>query len=277
MIDATSPVTKYYQLKDILVKNIQDGKWPPQSRMSSENELCEAYNVSRVTVRKAIDLLVQEGYVYTIKGKGTYVKGKYIEQPLTHFYSFREDLRSRGVSTYSTMRHFDIVPADARLAADLNIRQDDNVFCIERIFFAGEQPYAREFSYIPCAICPELHAQQVQSLGLYNSLKKYNIIPTRANEKLKAILLDQETAGMLDQRQNDAAIYLTRITYHNNVVIEKTSAMSGATCSSILWNSPFVDHIRQKDRHKRGGLFAFLTKEEQRDSYSYNAGKQAAA
>ena len=85
----------------------------------------------------------------------------------------------------------------------------------------GEQPYAREFSYIPCAICPELHAQQVQSLGLYNSLKKYNIIPTRANEKLKAILLDQETAGMLDQRQNDAAIYLTRITYHNNVVIEK--------------------------------------------------------
>ena len=52
--------------------------------------------------------------------------------------------------------------------------------------------------------------------------------------------------------------------------------MSGATCSSILWNSPFVDHIRQKDRHKRGGLFAFLTKEEQRDSYSYNAGKQAA-
>lgn len=74
MIDATSPVTKYYQLKDILVKNIQDGKWPPQSRMSSENELCEAYNVSRVTVRKAIDLLVQEGYVYTIKGKGTYVK-----------------------------------------------------------------------------------------------------------------------------------------------------------------------------------------------------------
>ena len=193
MIDATSPVTKYYQLKDILVKNIQDGKWPPQSRMSSENELCEAYNVSRVTVRKAIDLLVQEGYVYTIKGKGTYVKGKYIEQPLTHFYSFREDLRSRGVSTYSTMRHFDIVPADAKLAADLNIRQDDNVFCIERIFFAGEQPYAREFSYIPCAICPELHAQQVQSLGLYNSLKKYNIIPTRANEKLKAILLDQET------------------------------------------------------------------------------------
>ena len=70
------------------------------------------------------------------------------------------------------------------------------MFCIERIFFAGEQPYAREFSYIPCAICPELHAQQVQSLGLYNSLKKYNIIPTRANEKLKAILLDQETAGM---------------------------------------------------------------------------------
>lgn len=221
MIDTTSPITKYYQLKELLIKNIQDGMWPAQAKISSEKELCDTYGLSRVTVRKAIDLLVKEGYVYTIKGKGTFVKGKYIEQPLTHFYSFREDLQSRGVNTYSEMRSFETIAADIELANELEIPHGSPAFRIERIFFAGEQPYAREISYIPCSICPELHSDQVQSLGLYNSLKKYNIFPTCANEKLKAILLDEETAGFLQLPPNDAAIYLTRTTYHNNTVIEK--------------------------------------------------------
>lgn len=221
MIDVTSPVAKYYQLKEALLKNIQDGIWAPQTKMSSEKEICDTYNVSRVTARKAIDLLVKEGYVYTVKGKGTFVKGKYLEQPLTHFYSFREDLRSRGVSATSKMCSFRTIFADAKLAEELEIAQGAEVFRIERIFFAGEQPYAREISYIPCEVCPKLHSQQIQSIGLYNSLKKYNIFPTRANEKLKAILLDEETAELLRLRQNDAAIYLSRITYHNNTVIEK--------------------------------------------------------
>lgn len=221
MIDVSSPVAKYYQLKETLLKNIQDGTWPPQTKMSSEKEICDTYQVSRVTARKAIDLLVKEGYVYTIKGKGTYVKGKYIEQPLTHFYSFREDLRRRGVSTHSKMCCFESIATDAQLAAELEILPGDKAFRIERIFFAGEQPYAREISYIPCTVCPELQSQQVQSLGLYNSLKKYNIFPTRANEKLKAILLNAETAALLHLPQNDAAIYLSRTTFHNNTVIEK--------------------------------------------------------
>lgn len=220
MINSSSPVAMYYQLKEILIQEIKNGKWAPQTKMSSEREIMETYNVSRVTARKAIELMVKEGYVYTVKGKGTFVKGKYIEQPLNHFYSFREDLRSRGVKTRSQMHNFTIEKADEELAGALNVSVGEELFRVERIFFAGELPYAKECSYIPCAFCQGLSKEQIQKNGLYNSLKKYNIYPNRACEKLKAILLDEEVASLLELPVNDAAIYLTRTTYCNDVIVE---------------------------------------------------------
>lgn len=220
MINSSSPVAMYYQLKEILVHEIQNGKWAPQTKMISEREIVETYNVSRVTARKAIELMAKEGYVYTVKGKGTFVKGKYIEQPLNHFYSFREDLRSRGVESRSQMCSFSIVEADEALANSLSVTAGDKLFQIERIFYAGELPYAKECSYIPCVLCPGLERQQVEENGLYNSLKRFNIYPTRACERLKAILLNQELARQLEVAANDAAIYLTRTTYCNDVIVE---------------------------------------------------------
>lgn len=221
MIDPNSSIAIYRQLKDILVEEIESGKWAPKSRISSENELCEKYDVSRVTVRKAMELLASEGYVYTVKGKGTYVKGKSIEQPLTHFYSFREDLRKRGVKIFSKMYSFEALPADGTLAQELEISEGDGVFRIERVFYADELAYAREISYIPVAICPSMTERQVAKNGLYNTLEKFNIHPTRAKEQLKAIPVDEETARMVNLKKNEAAIYLTRLTFSDNMVIEK--------------------------------------------------------
>lgn len=73
MINSSSPVAMYYQLKEILVQEIQNGKWAPQTKMLSEREIVETYNVSRVTARKAIELMVKEGQPY---GSDFRVKGR---------------------------------------------------------------------------------------------------------------------------------------------------------------------------------------------------------
>lgn len=221
MVNSSSPVAMYYQLKEILKQKIQDGTWAPQTRIMSENEICKTYNVSRVTARRAIELLVNEGYLYTVKGKGTYVKDGYIEQPLTHFYSFREDLKKRGIETSTRMLAFEVVEADAELSLELGMPDGGEAFRIERVFLAGELPYAREISFIPRNLCPGLSEEQIEANGLYNSLKTHNVSPTRASEKLKAILVDRETASLLELNENEAAIYLTRTTYCNNTIMEK--------------------------------------------------------
>ena len=220
MINSEAPVSMYYQLKMILAENIKNGVWAPNTKIMSEHEICEAYKVSRVTVRKAVDELVKEGYLKRIQGKGTFVKEKMIEQTLNHFYSFREELKNNGVSSVSKMLNFDITEPDAETAAHLQLSEGEKVFRIERLFSADSKPYAIEVSYIPCALCETLSREQVAENGLYNSLAKYNIFPSRASEKLKAISLSRKEAELMGLKPKDACIYLTRDTFCNDKVVE---------------------------------------------------------
>lgn len=220
MINSDAPVSMYYQLKMIILESIKNGVWAPNTKIMSEYEICEAYKVSRVTVRKAIDELVAEGYLKRVQGKGTYVKEKIFEQPLNHFYSFREELKSNGIEPVSTMRDFSIVEADEEIATQLKIALHELVFRVERLFSADMKPYARETSYIPCAICEGLTREQVEENGLYNSLSKFNIFPERASERLKAINLSKKEAEIMSLTQKDACIYLTRVAFSNEVPVE---------------------------------------------------------
>ena len=79
-------VPKYYSLKRDLVKKIEMGDYQEDMPILSERELMETYQVSRITVRRAIDELVNEGYLYKIQGKGTYIKGDTSNQDLFIFY-----------------------------------------------------------------------------------------------------------------------------------------------------------------------------------------------
>lgn len=220
MINSEVPVSMYYQLKMILAENIQNGTWQPNTKIMSEHAICDAYKVSRVTVRKAIDELVREGYLKRVQGKGTYVKEKTIEQPLNHFYSFREELKNSGVESVSQMLDFQLVDIDEETAQKLRIPAGEKVFRIERLFSADSKAYAMEISYIPRVLCESLTREQVEENGLYRSLNKYNIFPSRASERLKAINLTKKQAEIMGLNPKDACIYLMRETYCNDRIVE---------------------------------------------------------
>ena len=74
---------KYTQLYEALVKKISSGEWKPHDCMPTERELCQEYQLSRITVRDALNLLVKDGYIYRRQGKGTFVAMRPIEQKLT--------------------------------------------------------------------------------------------------------------------------------------------------------------------------------------------------
>lgn len=89
-------VPKYYSLKRDLVKKIEMGDYQEDMPILSERELMETYQVSRITVRRAIDELVNEGYLYKIQGKGTYIKGDTSNQDLFSISSCTEDVLRLG-------------------------------------------------------------------------------------------------------------------------------------------------------------------------------------
>ena len=210
----------YKQLADIFIGNIRSGIWPVESKILSEKEICEKYKVSRITARRTIDELAKDGFVEKVQGKGTYVKERRIEQKLRNVYRFRDELLKKGIETIVEMKCFEIVSADDELAASLGIEAQKDVFKIERIFISEDKPYAKEISYIPYILCPDLSEIQIIEKGLYKTLNSFNICPDRAVEQLRIAQMTQEISKELKRKKGDAYVEFKRTTYCDGVVVE---------------------------------------------------------
>ena len=93
-----SGVPLYLQIKEHLLAKIDAGTWPEEAMIPTESELCEEYDVSKITVREAIKLLVRDGRLSRIPGKGTFISRQKIEQKLNRFFSFTRWALQNGLS-----------------------------------------------------------------------------------------------------------------------------------------------------------------------------------
>lgn len=231
-INPTSPLSLYFQLKENLIGGILNNTWPPGTKIPSENELCQMYKVSRVTVRRALDELVQDDYIVRKQGLGTFVKEKALDQKLSKFYSFSEELKKRNMQEVAEIISFEVLTAENRIQEQLSLGPDKRVFRIKRIRSIQGKPYGMESSFIPYSLIPGLTSESVTTKGLYNSLRAGGIPPIRAREAFKAVTLHSSTAKLLKAKTGEAAIYLTRNTYtQHHVAVE--------FCESIILGSVF--------------------------------------
>lgn len=221
MLDEKAPVALYYQLKEILLAKIKSNEWPVNSKIPTERELCTLFKVSRITVRQALSELEQEGYLYRKQGRGTFVTAPKIEQRLSHFYSFSEEIREMGYSPSSRMLDFRIVKADESVANNLGLNRGDPVYSIRRLRLANEEPFAIENSFVPCDVCPGLSSEDISSKGLYNTMNiNYGLIPNEAVETFEAIAIDAENAHYLNVSRNSPGLLLERVTRADQTIVE---------------------------------------------------------
>lgn len=221
MLDDKAPVALYYQLKEMLVAKIKNGEWAIESKIPTERELCDLYMVSRITVRKALEDMEREGYLSRKQGKGTFVTSPKIEQRLSRFYSFSEEIKKMGLEPSAQMMEFSILPADEKLAAALAVNKNSSLYSIKRLRLANNEPFALEISYLPCDLFPGLSREEVALKGLYNTMKtNYNVVPTEAEEAFEAILIDKDAARDLNVKKKFPGIFLERHTSANERVVE---------------------------------------------------------
>ncbi|MCI9217212.1 GntR family transcriptional regulator [Lachnospiraceae bacterium 42-17] len=211
---------KYSQLYNTFYSKITSGEWENGHRIEPERELCQLYNVSRITVRETLRLLEQEGLIVRQQGRGTYVRRKPIEQKLNKLYSLREHFKKEGVENIAEIRSFERISANLFLSRALNIKLTDDVIKIVRVFYAAGTPYVLETNYLPAAYFRDITEKMVEMQGLYNSFSTLGISISKAVEQIKPILIDKSTAGILQVRTNDAAMFIDRTTYSQDVVIE---------------------------------------------------------
>lgn len=199
----------YLQLSRKLSGAIMSGKYEVHDALPSERLLSDSLGVSRVTARKAIDLLAEQGLIVRRQGSGNYIAPR-IEQPLSRLTSFSEELSRRGYTPSSQWLARAITPAldDERLS--LGLSRVGKVARLKRLRLADDVVMAFEVSVLPQSILPK--PEQVEG-SLYQYLNRKNQAPVRALQHLRALNAEPELARQLGIAVGQAVLFITRVGY----------------------------------------------------------------
>jgi DNA-binding GntR family transcriptional regulator len=212
-IDRQTFEPAYIQLVNILKDQIAQGIYLPGSRLPSESELCKRYQVSPMTVRRSINILLDQGIVSTIQGSGTYVKapdlGK-VTFSLEEFHNIFKDKERTKVKILETL----IIKADERTASKLAISVGERTILIRRVLFRDGDPilyHKEQLIYDPLRPIVEAELGITSLHGLFvgageTTLKRGELI-------IEAAVLAKEEADILNTIEKQPAFRLEHIFY----------------------------------------------------------------
>jgi GntR family transcriptional regulator len=205
-LDSAGHAPLYVKLQDVLRGAIERRQLKPQDAIPPERELAQDFNVSRITVRKALDGLVAEGLLNRRQGAGTFVSGR-VEKQFAKLTSFSEDMLSRGrmpSSEWLLKASGSVTPNEALM---LSLSPGTPVYRFHRIRFADGAPMALEQSTIAGSCLPGLDAVDT---SLYAALEAAGNRPVRALQRLRAVLFDEEQAALLHVEPNAPGLFIER-------------------------------------------------------------------
>ncbi|HEX6290732.1 MAG TPA: GntR family transcriptional regulator [Herpetosiphonaceae bacterium] len=213
MLNKHSPVPLYLQLKKLLEAQVASGDLPPHGRVPSERELSEQYDISRMTARQALTELIQEGRLYTSRGKGTFVAEPKIRQSVQALTSFTEDIRSRGFTPTTRLVRLEMTAASGTLAARLRIAEGSSVVCVERLRLADDEPMALETACLSFVGAERLLAMNLEG-SLYAVLQDtFGIIPCEAVQEFEAMLARPRERALLHLTEGAPVLRIQRTTF----------------------------------------------------------------
>ncbi|MDT0186508.1 GntR family transcriptional regulator [Microbacterium sp. ARD31] len=203
------PRPKHAQLSDVLAE-LAVRELGPDVAIPSERELMTTYDVSRATVRKAIDNLVAGGLLHRIQGKGTFVARPRVESRL-HLASFSQDMLRRGLTPSTRLLRVDEERPPAPVARSLRLGARGTAWRIDRIRLADDQPMAIEQGWYPTALLPDLDAEDLSG-SLYTLFDvRYDLVIDAAEQTLWGEAAEGATARRLEAPVHTPLLVFRRV------------------------------------------------------------------
>ncbi|MDY0872682.1 GntR family transcriptional regulator [Dongia rigui] len=202
----------YLRLKSLIRGAIDKGALTAQDALPSEREIASQLDISRVTVRKALTELVDEGVLTQKRGSGTYVtgQGQRVEQRLSRLTSFTEDMLARGLMPSVKWLQKTVASPSPDEAMVLALSPNERVIRLRRLRMADGRPMALELAVVPARM---LASPDAVGSSLYEALQTAGIRPVRAMQRLSAESLSAEDAEALSVPAGSPALYIERISY----------------------------------------------------------------
>jgi GntR family transcriptional regulator len=206
-LDEASSQPLYQQLQRALRQAIETRILSPDDALPPERDLATDFAVSRITVRKAIDGLVNEGMLVRRQGSGTFVCTR-VEKNFSKLTSFSEDMRARGRNPRSVWLRRSSGTVTPEESLTLRSSPGTPVYRFHRIRFADEAPMSIEYATVLASCLPSLDS--VES-SLYEALERAGNRPVRALQRLRAVLFTAEQAELLQAKEKDAGLLVERL------------------------------------------------------------------
>jgi DNA-binding GntR family transcriptional regulator len=188
-------VPRYYEIEQALRARIADLR--PDDPLPSDAMLCEEFGVSRMTARNAVQRLVQEGIVYRVPGRGTFVAEPPVHRQAGHLLSFTEEMRRRGRVPSSRLIGRQVREPGPAEASRLQLKPGAEVIAVRRLRLADAEPMALEEAVFPAALAQLLLAADLEHRSLHDTLVDGGYVPTQGNARLGAEAATPEDAELL--------------------------------------------------------------------------------
>jgi len=202
----------YSQIQEYIAELILSGKLAPDAKIQSERDFSEDLGVSRMTVRKAITELVNEGLLERKHGSGTYVAKPKITYESHELANYVQAMQARNIAAASQLLEFDEIVASRRLAESLKIEIGNQIYRVSILRFANRVPVILERVFIPCSLCPYLEEWDLEKSSVYDLLTDiYHINPGRISQTVEAVIATDTVALQLRVSEGFPMLMLSRI------------------------------------------------------------------
>ncbi len=213
-IEPLSPTPLYAQIKEILRSRVLDGSYQPHEQMPSESEMMATFNVSRITVRQALGDLQNEGLIFRIHGKGTFVSKPKAFQDLGRLQGFGEAMRQMGYETFARVVSLRQVMPTAQVQERLHLPKRAKVTELQRVRFLNREPISLDVTYLPSSVGMRLAKEDLATRDVFVILENdYGLSLGHADLQIGSTLADDRLAQHLRVEEGSPVLVIERTTH----------------------------------------------------------------
>ena len=204
----------YHQIVAGLKEQINAGELVSGEKIPTEKWLSEHYGVSRVTVRKALENLTEEGYVEKRPNKGCYVLQPKFEKNFSRMRSLHQELVDAGITPSSKIISYQEVEADSWVCKHLGCKQGEIVLVIKRIRYADERPFAEQTIYLPKYLFEDFNPWLLKEESLHDIMEKqYHVEILHSEQNITATMSEKEKMRELDLKKEQPILHIRSTVY----------------------------------------------------------------